>query len=90
MKIVQYYFCRLVFGLTPSPAILRGGIQHHLLRHQKDYPQVVQFLLDSLYVDDLPGGATNSTKGFEFYQLAKEFMEGKMENKLPVFTEANR
>ena len=35
---------------------------------------MVQFLLDSLYVDDLPGGATNPKQGFEFYQLAKELM----------------
>ena len=74
MKMVQYRFCRLVFGLTPSPAILRGVIQHYLLLHQKDYSQVAQFLLDSLYVDDLPGGTTDPTKGFEFYQLAKELM----------------
>jgi len=53
---------------------LRGVIQHHLLRNQKEYSQVVQFLLDSLYVDDLPGGATNPKQGFEFYQLAKELM----------------
>jgi len=35
---------------------------------------VAQFLLDSLYVDELPEGATDSTKGFEFYELAKELM----------------
>jgi len=74
MKIVQYRFCRLVFGLTPSPAILRGVIQHHLLRYQKEYSQVAQFLIDSLYVDDLPGGAADPSKGFEFYRSAKELM----------------
>ena len=30
-NIIHYRFCRLVFGLTPSPAILRGVIQYHLL-----------------------------------------------------------
>ena len=73
-KIVQYRFCRLMFGLTPSPAILRGVIQHHLLQHKSEYLQIAQFLLDALYVDDLPGGATDPTKGFEFYQQAKELM----------------
>ena len=29
-RITQYRFCRLMFGLTPSPAILNGIIQHHL------------------------------------------------------------
>jgi len=31
--IVAYRFCRLVFGLTPSPAILNGVIQQHLTRY---------------------------------------------------------
>ena len=73
-EIVQYRFCWLVFGLTPSPAILRGVIQHHLLQYKGGHTQVTQFLLVTLYVDDLPGGATDSEKGFEFYQQAKEIM----------------
>ena len=28
-EIVQYHFCRLMFGLTLSPAILNGTIQHY-------------------------------------------------------------
>ena len=31
--IVAYRFCRLMFGLTPSPAILNGVIQQHLTRY---------------------------------------------------------
>ena len=31
-NIVEYRFARLVFGLTPSPAILNGVIQSHLTR----------------------------------------------------------
>jgi len=30
-EIVQNQFCRLVFGLTPSPAILNKTIQYHLI-----------------------------------------------------------
>ena len=74
-EIVQYRFCRLVFGLTPSPAILRGVIRHHLLQYRGSHTQVAQFLLDTLYVDDLPGGATDDKNGFEFYQQAKEIMK---------------
>ena len=74
-EIVQYRFCRLVFGLTPSPVILRGVIRHHLLQYRGSHTQVAQFLLDTLYVDDLPGGATDDKNGFEFYQQAKEIMK---------------
>ena len=72
--IVQYRFCRLVFGLTPSPAILRGVIQYHLLQYKESHTPVAQFLLDTLYVDGLPGGAADDKNGFKFYQQAKEIM----------------
>lgn len=74
MKIVQHRFCRLVFGLTPSPAILRGVI-HHLLQCKGVHAQVTQLLLDTLYVDDLPGRAADPKGGFDFYQQAKEIMK---------------
>ena len=31
--MVQYQFCHLVFGLTPSPAILTGVINHYITRY---------------------------------------------------------
>ena len=31
--MVQYQFCCLVFGLTPSPAILTEVINHHITRY---------------------------------------------------------
>ena len=74
-KIVHYRFCRLVFGLTPSPAILRGVIQYHLSKYQTSNPHVARLLADMLYVDDFPGGAENSEKGFKLYQEAKEIMK---------------
>ena len=74
-KIVHYRFCHLVFGLTPSPAILRGVIQYHLSKYQTSNPHVARLLADMLYVDDFPGGAENSEKGFKLYQEAKEIMK---------------
>ena len=54
---MQYRFRRLVFGLTSSPAILNGTIQHHLSHYKEPEPQVSELLANSLYVDDFPGGA---------------------------------
>lgn len=42
-EIVQYRFLPACFGLTPSPAILRGVIQHHLLQHKESHTPVAQF-----------------------------------------------
>ena len=47
-KIHQYKFCHLLFGLTSSPAILNGVIQHHLDIHRKENPDTVKLLLTSL------------------------------------------
>ena len=34
LKLLQLRFNRLVFGLTPSPAILGGVVQHHLEKYE--------------------------------------------------------
>ena len=71
-KIVQYRFCRLVFGLTPSPAILQGVIQHHLSRQRSNDPVVIELLSNTLYVDDFPGGASDVEGGYHLYCQSKK------------------
>ena len=63
-EIVQYRFCRLVFGLSSSPAILNGTVQHHLSQYKQSEPQVAELLANSLYVDDFPGGASDDESAF--------------------------
>ena len=55
--IKVYQFCQLPFGLTPSPAVLPTIILHHLSKFKEKEPEVVSLLSESLYVDDLAGGA---------------------------------
>ena len=69
-KIQQYRFCRLVFGLTPSPAILNGVIQHHLDIHKRENPATTKLISDSLYVDEFLGGSQSKEEGFKVYQQA--------------------
>ena len=45
-KIVHYQFCRLVFGLTPSPAILSSLLENHLESRAEDDPEIVSTLKD--------------------------------------------
>ncbi len=73
-KMVQYRFRRLVFGLTSSPAILNGVIQHHLSLYSSSEPEVSKLLADSLYVDDFPGGAQNDDEAYSIYEKAKHVM----------------
>ena len=74
-EIVQYRFRRLVFGLTSSPAILNGTIQHHLSHYKEPEPQVSELLANSLYVDDFPGGASDDESAIHVYQRAKAIVK---------------
>ncbi|CAB4027999.1 Hypothetical predicted protein [Paramuricea clavata] len=62
---------RTVFGLTSSPAILNGTIQHHLSLYASSEPEVSKLLTSSLYADDFPGGATPEEAAFGVYEKAK-------------------
>jgi hypothetical protein len=73
-KLLHLRFCRLVFGLKPSPAILGATINYHLEKHKGTEPEAVQALQD-LYVDDLPTGAVSEEKAFEIYESTKRVMK---------------
>ena len=72
--VLQYRFCRLVFGLTPSLAILTETIQYHLTRYLLTEPVVAKQLAESFYVDDFISGVHTEDEGFTLYQKAKELM----------------
>ena len=46
-------FTRVMFGVTASPFLLGGTIHHHLLKYDKEDPEFVHLMLESLYVDDM-------------------------------------
>jgi len=45
---------------------------HHLDSYKELYPELVELIKDSLYVDDLLAGASDVQEGFEVYQQSKE------------------
>ena len=64
--IVQFRFCRLPFGLRPSPSILGGTVRKHLENYQKSHPDIVE-ILKELYIDDLSSGADTTEKALDVY-----------------------
>ena len=55
-------FTRALFGLSSSPFLLGGVIKQHLENCRKAYPEIVNEIERSLYVDDLiNGGPTVET-----------------------------
>ena len=73
-EVIQLRFCRLVFGLKPSPSILGATLTHHLDAHRDSHVELVELIKKLLYVDDLFTGADNVQEGFELYQDSKELM----------------
>ena len=73
-EVTHFRFTRLVFGLRPSPAILSCVISHHLRKYREKYPELVQSIENSLYVDDLIAGEETVERAFNLYSKAKKFM----------------
>ena len=55
-KVIVKRFNRVVFGVTSSPFLLNGTVQHHIGKYAMEDPQFAQDMLSSLYVDDFNGG----------------------------------
>ncbi|KAK3748960.1 hypothetical protein QZH41_006846 [Actinostola sp. cb2023] len=59
-EIETLRFTRVLFGLAPSPFLLNGVIQQHLESLQLTYPESINEVRRSLYVDDLISGASTT------------------------------
>ena len=55
-------FTRALFGLTCSPFLLGGVVQHLLESFRENYPEIVREIERSLYVDDLISGGPTRAK----------------------------
>ena len=76
-EILEMRFCRLVFGLRPSPAILGATITYHLDKLKETHPEaseIVDIIKNSLYVDDFLSGQECEEKAFKMYQDTKNIM----------------
>ena len=72
--IITLQFIQLVFCLRPSPAILGSVISKHLDNYQSQYPQLIQSIKNSFYVDDLISREATVEEAFNTYVVAKKFM----------------
>ncbi len=71
-KARKMRFCRVAFGIVSSMAILDHVNQHHLQLFEETYPETVNVIRNSLYIDDCNGGVTNVAEGFRFYKEMKK------------------
>ena len=69
---MQFCFNHLLFGLRPSPLILRATIAY-----KQSELEMAALLEKSLYVDDLLSGAENHEKILEIYHKSKKIMASR-------------
>ena len=67
-------FTRVLFGLAPSPYLLQGVIETHLDTWSESYPDEVEHLRKSMYVDGLLSGGTTVEQAETRKEVAKEVM----------------
>ena len=69
---MQFCFNHLLFGLRPSPLILRATIAY-----KQSELEMAALLEKSLYVDNLLSGAENHEKILEIYDKSKKIMASR-------------
>ncbi|XP_011407795.1 PREDICTED: uncharacterized protein LOC105311847 [Amphimedon queenslandica] len=60
-------YARVVFGVNSSPFLLNATIRHHVEHYRDSDPLVVKSLLESIYVDDIIGGADTEEGVWKLY-----------------------
>ena len=68
-------FTRVLFGLAPSPYLLQGVIETQLDTWFERYPEVVEHLRRSMYVDDLISGGLTIEEAKTRKDVAREVLE---------------
>ena len=74
-EIVIKRFCRLVFGLSPSPFLLNATLHHHVKKYKDLDQDFVKEFLNSTYVDDLSSGSSSVEEAFQLFLKSKARMQ---------------
>ena len=73
--MIHLRFCRLMFGLRPSPAILGAVLAYHLNSGKQYDPELVELIKNSMYVDDFLSGSGSVAEGKEIYSNCKQIIK---------------
>ena len=71
--VVQLRFCRLPFGLKPSPSILGATLNKHASLFENTESHIAQ-IIKNMYADDLSCGADSANAVLEIMHKAKAIM----------------
>ncbi|GFS71082.1 uncharacterized protein NPIL_144021 [Nephila pilipes] len=68
-------FNRVNFGVSSSPFLLAAMIRHHIEKYKHEFPDTVELLDRSFYVDDLISGGNEFQEALQTSRRAKYTME---------------
>ena len=74
-EIIALRFTRVVFGVSSSPFLLNSTIRHHLKEYSSTYPDAVQKIFQSLYVDDIAYGDNSEDNAYQLYIISKHLLK---------------
>ncbi|GFT12481.1 uncharacterized protein NPIL_470071 [Nephila pilipes] len=70
-----YRFNRVKFGVSSSPFLLAATIRHHIEKYKHEFPETVEILDRSYYVDDLISSGNEFEEALQTSRIAKYIME---------------
>ena len=74
-EVCKFLFTRVVFGVTSSPFLLNATIQYHLKKYESSHKDLVDKLLQSIYVDDIVIGAQDDEEALLMYKQSKNLFK---------------
>ncbi|GFT99893.1 integrase catalytic domain-containing protein [Trichonephila clavipes] len=73
-KLQVYRFNRVNFGVSSSPFLLAATIRNHIEKYKQEFPDTVELLDRSFYVDDLISGGNEFEEALQTSRRAKHIM----------------
>ena len=74
-EVTAFRFTRVMFGVSSSPFLLNATIRHHLKRHSSEFPEAVQKISQSIYVDDIAYGADTEDLAYKLHLESKSLLK---------------
>lgn len=75
-RVETLRFMRTLFGLSSSPFLLGEVIKQHLENCRKTYPEIVNEIERSLYVDDLINGGPTVEAARQVKEIYRDIRSG--------------
>ena len=74
-EVCKFQFTHVAFGVMSSPFLLNATIQYHLKKYESSHKDIVDKLLQSIYVDNIISGAQDNEEALLMYKQSKNLFK---------------